>query len=32
MNELDTVTDFVKYLIDKEDFYRKGKLTLFSGE
>lgn len=32
MNELDTIADFVKYLIDKENFYRKGKLTLFSGE
>ena len=32
MNELDTITDFVKYLTDKEDFFYKGKLTFFSGE
>lgn len=31
MNELDTISDFVKYLIDKEAFYRAGKLTLFDG-
>lgn len=30
MNELDTVTDFVKYLSDKEELYTKGKLTLFA--
>lgn len=31
MQELDTISDFVKYLIDKEAFYRAGKLTLFDG-
>ena len=31
MQELDTISDFVKYLVDKEAFYRAGKLTLFDG-
>ncbi len=31
MEELDTISDFVKYLGDKESFYRAGKLTLFDG-
>lgn len=31
MGELDTISDFVKYLVDKEAFYRAGKLTLFDG-
>lgn len=31
MTELDTISDDVKYLVDKESFYRKGKLTIFSG-
>jgi hypothetical protein len=31
MEELDTISDFVKYLVDKEAFYRAGKLTLFDG-
>ena len=31
MEELDTISDFVKYLVDKEAFYRTGKLTLFDG-
>ena len=31
MQELDTISDFVKYLVDKETFYRAGKLTLFDG-
>lgn len=31
MEELDTICDFVKYLGDKESFYRAGKLTLFDG-
>jgi len=31
MGELDTITDFVKYLMDKEAFYRAGTLTLFDG-
>jgi hypothetical protein len=31
MEELDTISDFVKYLADKEAFYRAGKLTLFDG-
>ena len=30
MNELDTISDFVKYLADKEALYRRGALTLFS--
>ncbi|HXQ72755.1 MAG TPA: hypothetical protein VN844_19815 [Pyrinomonadaceae bacterium] len=29
MEELDTISDFVNYLGDKESFYRAGKLTLF---
>lgn len=32
MTELDTITDFVKYLRDKENYYRKGKDTFFIGE
>lgn len=32
MEELDTISDFVKYLVDKESFYQKGKLTIFNGE
>jgi hypothetical protein len=32
MRELDTISDFVKYLTDKEEFYTSGKLSLFSGE
>jgi hypothetical protein len=31
MTELDTISDFVKYLDDKEAFYHAGKLTLFHG-
>jgi len=31
LNELDTISDFVKYLTDKEDFYRSGKTTLLTG-
>lgn len=31
MNELDTISDFVKYLIDKESLYDSGVKTLFSG-
>lgn len=31
MTELDTISDFVKYLADKENFYRSGKMTLFTG-
>lgn len=31
MTELDTISDFVKYLDDKEAFYQAGKLTLFDG-
>jgi len=31
MGELDTISDFVKYLVDKETFYREGKLTAFNG-
>jgi len=31
MKELDTITDFVDYLIDKEAYYYRGKLTLFDG-
>jgi hypothetical protein len=31
MGELDTISDFVKYLVDKETFYRQGKQTAFSG-
>ena len=29
MGELDTITDFIKYLSDKEDYYRKGGTTIF---
>jgi len=31
MTELDTISDFVKYLTDKENFYRSGKMVLFTG-
>ncbi|SRR6266851_771167 len=31
MTELDTITDFIKYLSDKEAFYRSGALTIFDG-
>ena len=31
MNELDTISDFVKYLIDKESLYDSGVKTRFSG-
>lgn len=31
MTELDTISDFVGYLVEKESFYRQGKLTLFDG-
>lgn len=31
LGELDTVSDFVKYLLDKESFYQAGKLTIFGG-
>lgn len=30
MNELDTISDFVKYLADKEALYARGVLTMFS--
>jgi hypothetical protein len=30
MNELDTISDFVKYLADKEDLYARGAMTMFS--
>jgi hypothetical protein len=30
MNELDTISDFVKYLADKEALYERGVLTMFS--
>lgn len=29
VRELDTISDFVQYLLDKESFYREGKLTIF---
>jgi len=32
MAELDTISDFVRYLSDKEDFLRSGTKTLFSKE
>lgn len=32
MNELDTITDFVTYLTDKENFYGQGRQTCFIGE
>jgi hypothetical protein len=32
MSELDTITDFVTYLTDKESFYEQGKQIVFSGE
>lgn len=33
MREMDTITDFVKYLMDKEALYRRGvKMTLLGGE
>lgn len=31
MNELDTISDFVKYLIDKESLYYSGAKTFFNG-
>ncbi|MBR8834456.1 MAG: NERD domain-containing protein [Stigonema ocellatum SAG 48.90 = DSM 106950] len=31
LRELDTITDFVQYLIDKEDLYASGKKTVFDG-
>lgn len=31
MNELDTITDFIKYLSDKEAMYRSGTQTIFNG-
>lgn len=31
MNELDTITDFIKYLSDKEALYRGGTQTIFNG-
>lgn len=31
LGELDTISDFVQYLSDKESFYRAGKLTIFGG-
>jgi len=31
MNELDTITDFIKYLSDKEALYRSGTQTIFNG-
>ncbi|MBW4642676.1 MAG: hypothetical protein KME23_06675 [Goleter apudmare HA4340-LM2] len=31
LRELDTITDFVQYLIDKEDLYHSGKQTVFEG-
>lgn len=31
LRELDTITDFVQYLVDKEDLYASGKQTLFEG-
>jgi hypothetical protein len=30
MNELDTISDFVEYLADKESLYARGVLTMFS--
>lgn len=32
MNELDTISDFVKYLSDKEDLYARGAMTVFTSE
>lgn len=32
LSELDTVSDFVRYLCDKEAFFYSGKMTLFAGE
>lgn len=31
MNELDSITDFIKYLYDKEAMYRSGTQTIFNG-
>lgn len=31
MTELDTITDFIEYLSDKEAYYRNGGMTLFDG-
>jgi hypothetical protein len=31
LRELDTITDFVQYLTDKEDLYASGKQTVFDG-
>jgi hypothetical protein len=31
MSELDTITDFIKYLSDKEALYRSGTQTIFNG-
>ncbi len=31
MTELDTITDLIKYLSNKEAFYRKGGMTIFDG-
>lgn len=31
MTELDTITDFIKYLSDKEAMYRSGTQTIFNG-
>lgn len=31
MTELNTITDFIKYLADKEQFYQSGALTIFDG-
>jgi hypothetical protein len=31
LSELNTITDFVQYLIDKEDLYASGKQTVFDG-
>ncbi len=31
-SELDTMSDFLKYLSDKEEWFSNGKETLFAGE
>ena len=31
LRELDTITDFVQYLLDKENLYNSGKLAVFDG-
>ncbi|MBD2606313.1 NERD domain-containing protein [Scytonema hofmannii FACHB-248] len=31
LKELDTITDFVQYLLDKENLYNSGKQTVFDG-